>query len=73
MFTDIANSTRLKSLMEGDTAARRDARFRSDVKEPHDTIVLTCMGDAGGHKVKSTGDGYLFKPRHDLLALPRFW
>jgi len=59
MFTDIVNSTRLKGLMQGDTAARRDARFRADVKEPHDTIVLTCMEEAGGHKVKSTGDGYL--------------
>jgi class 3 adenylate cyclase len=60
MFTDIVNSTKLKGAMEGDTAARRDAKFRSDVKEPHDKIVLTCMEDAGGHKVKSTGDGYLF-------------
>jgi class 3 adenylate cyclase len=60
MFTDIVNSTRLKCLMEGDTAARRNARFRSDVKKPHDTIVLTCIEAADGHKVKSTGDGYLF-------------
>jgi class 3 adenylate cyclase/AAA+ ATPase superfamily predicted ATPase len=60
MFTDIVNSTRLKGLMEGNTAARRDAKFRSDVKEPHDKMVLTCLEEAGGHKVKSTGDGYLF-------------
>src|SRR5512132_2518959 len=38
MFTDIVNSTKLKHLMEGDTAARRDAKFRSEIKETHDEI-----------------------------------
>jgi class 3 adenylate cyclase len=60
MFTDIANSTKLKGLMEGETAARRDANFRSNVKEPHDHIILPCVEEAGGLKVKSTGDGYYF-------------
>jgi adenylate cyclase len=60
MFTDIVNSTKLKGLMEGDTAARRDAKFRFDVKEPHDTLVLTCVEEASGLKVNSTGDGFCF-------------
>ena len=60
MFTDIANSSELKVLMDGNTSARRDAKFRSDIKEPHDNIVLTCIEAAGGYKGNSTGDGYYF-------------
>ena len=30
------------------------------MKEPHDKCVLECVRHAGGHKVQSTGDGYLF-------------
>jgi class 3 adenylate cyclase len=60
LFTDIVDSSRLKNSMEGDTAARRDAKFRSQIKEPHDKIILDCIKESRGHKVKSTGDGYLF-------------
>ncbi len=60
MFTDIVDSTRLKDLMHADTAAGRDAAYRSNVKERHDSRVLECVRHAGGHKVQSTGDGYLF-------------
>ena len=60
MFTDIVNSTKLKGLMEGITAARRDAMFRLDIKAPHDKIILTYIKKAGGHKVNPTGDGYCF-------------
>src|SRR5438128_333449 len=60
MFTDIVDSARLKGLMAADTAARRDAAYRSLVKEPHDKCVLGSIRRAGGYKVKSTGDGYLF-------------
>ena len=58
IFTDIVNSTRLKGLVEGDTSARRDKRYRVEIKEPHDAIVLTCIHEAGGHIVNPTGDGY---------------
>ena len=30
------------------------------MKERHDSRVLECVRHAGGHKVQSTGDGYLF-------------
>jgi hypothetical protein len=60
MFTDIVDSTRLKESMPAETAARRDTAYRSVVKEPHDKRVLGLVRKAGGHKVKSTGDGYLF-------------
>jgi class 3 adenylate cyclase len=60
MFTDIVDSTRLKGVMEGDTSARRDANFRTQVKSPHDELLLGSVERAGGHKVNSTGDGYCF-------------
>ncbi len=60
MFTDIQGSTKLKGLMEGDTSARRDARFRETVKGPHDKVVLGAVREAGGHRVNATGDGFCF-------------
>jgi class 3 adenylate cyclase len=60
MFTDIRGSTKLKGLMEGDTSARRDARFRETIKGPHDKVVLGCVREAGGHQVNATGDGFCF-------------
>jgi class 3 adenylate cyclase len=60
MFTDIVDSTRLKSLMAGDTEGRRDAAFRATIKDLHDKRVLAAVRHAGGRKVKSTGDGFLF-------------
>jgi class 3 adenylate cyclase len=60
MFTDIVDSTRLKGLMEGDTSARRDARFRLEIKDAHDAIILTCAREAGGYLVNPTGDGFCF-------------
>jgi class 3 adenylate cyclase len=59
MFTDIVSSTKLKNMMEGETVARRDAKFRSAIKEPHDKAILSCVQDAGGREVKPTGDGYI--------------
>jgi class 3 adenylate cyclase len=60
MFTDIVDSTRIKQLMPGKTAARRDAAYRTGVKEPHDTRLTRISRDAGGRKVNAAGDGYLF-------------
>jgi class 3 adenylate cyclase len=60
MFTDIVDSTRLKGLMAADTEGRRDAAFRSTIKDPHDKRLLAAVKHAGGRKVKSTGDGFLF-------------
>lgn len=58
MFTDIVDSTRIKSQMEGETSARRDTRFRELIKEPHDAVVLACVREAKGHIVNPTGDGF---------------
>jgi class 3 adenylate cyclase/exo-beta-1,3-glucanase (GH17 family) len=60
MFTDIVNSTKLKGLMEGETSARRDTKFRTLIKDPHDNIILTSVEEAQGQKVNSTGDGFCF-------------
>ena len=60
MFTDIVDSTRLKGMIEADTSARRDARFRLEIKDAHDAIVLTCVQEAGGYLVNPTGDGFCF-------------
>src|SRR5262245_9932118 len=59
MFTDIVDSTRLKQLMQAETSGRRDVVYRTTVKDPHDRRLLELVQDAGGHKVKSTGDGFL--------------
>ena len=58
MFTDIVESTRIKGQMAGETSARRDTRYRQEIKEPHDAIVLSCVSDAGGYIVNPTGDGF---------------
>src|SRR5262249_41206710 len=57
---DIVGSTRLKSLMGGETSARRDAGFRAEIKDPHDRIVFNQVQLSDGHTVNSTGDGYCF-------------
>jgi len=59
MFTDIVDSTKLKTVMVEATTARRDAAFKTQIKQPHDQRVLECVRRAGGEKVKSTGDGFL--------------
>src|SRR5216110_3964380 len=58
MFTDIVDSSRLKSAMAGESSAARDANYHSQIKGPHDQLVLRCVAESGGHKVNSTGDGY---------------
>lgn len=58
MFTDIVESTRIKSLVDGETSARRDHNFRVSIKEPHDAVVLACVAEAGGYIVNPTGDGF---------------
>ena len=58
VFTDIVNSTKLKGLMPGDTSRRRDASYRTTIKEPHDRRVLGLVEQAGGVRVASTGDGF---------------
>ncbi len=58
MFTDIVGSTQLKSTVPGETSARRDAAYRTDIKAPHDAVVLTCVQEFEGYVINSTGDGY---------------
>jgi hypothetical protein len=40
MFTDIVDSTKLKTVMAEVTTARRDAAFRTQIKQPNDQRVL---------------------------------
>ena len=58
MFTDIVGSTQLKSRVPGETSARRDAAYRTEIKGPHDAVVLTCVQEFEGYVINSTGDGY---------------
>ena len=58
MFTDIVSSTQLKGMVPGETSARRDAAYRTDIKTPHDAVVLTCVQEFDGYVINSTGDGY---------------
>src|SRR5690242_8198043 len=60
VFTDIVASSRLKQLMEGETSARRDAKFAEEIKQPHDELVRRCVEVAGGHLINTTGDGFCF-------------
>src|SRR5205085_669368 len=39
MFTDIVDSSRLKSVMSGDSSAARDANYHARIKGPHDQLV----------------------------------
>lgn len=58
MFTDVVESTRIKGLMEGETSSRRDQSFRVNIQEPHNTVVLACVREAGGHVIHPNGDGF---------------
>jgi class 3 adenylate cyclase len=58
MFTDIVDSAKMKQAVEGETSARRDSKFIAQIKKPHDELVNSCVREAGGHKINSTGDGY---------------
>ena len=58
MFTDIVGSTQLKSAVAGETSARRDTAYRTEIKGPHDAVVLTCIQEYEGYVINSTGDGY---------------
>jgi class 3 adenylate cyclase len=60
MITDIVDSTLLKTMMDAQTQVRRDSAYRSRIKEPHDDRILQHVRAAGGRKVQSTGDGFLF-------------
>jgi class 3 adenylate cyclase len=60
MFTDIVDSVKLKRSMQGETDGRRDNAYRVAIKEPHDKRIVDKIRQAAGHKVESTGDGFLF-------------
>jgi class 3 adenylate cyclase len=58
MFTDIVSSTQLKGTVQGETSARRDTAYRTNIKGPHDSIILACIQEFDGYVVNSTGDGF---------------
>src|SRR4051812_27251785 len=60
MFTDMENSTPLKGLMEGETSARRDAKYREEIKEPHDKLLRAAVQASGGRMKDSSGDSFCF-------------
>jgi hypothetical protein len=53
-------STELKGLIEGETSAQRDERFRKVIKAPHDRLIVAIVQSAGGHEASRTGDGFAF-------------
>jgi class 3 adenylate cyclase len=58
MFTDIVGSTRIKREMPGELTSEREAAFRQQIKDPHDTIVKGLVAARGGILVEGTGDGF---------------
>lgn len=57
MFTDIVNSTRLKSVMPGRTSAERQDNFHHRFKVLHSRLIHTLVARHGGVIIESTGDG----------------
>lgn len=58
MFTDIVNSTKLKSLMPGETSGERQDAFHHRIKLLHSRLIFTHVARHGGIIVEGTGDGY---------------
>ena len=60
MFTDIVDSSRLKQVVDGQTSVRRDTKYATDIKQPHDELVVTFATQANALLINQTGDGYCF-------------
>jgi class 3 adenylate cyclase/tetratricopeptide (TPR) repeat protein len=59
VFTDLVESTALKSLLPGNDVEERNRAYVVTIEEPHRQRVVADLEAAGGRIVKNTGDGFL--------------
>jgi class 3 adenylate cyclase/tetratricopeptide (TPR) repeat protein len=59
VFTDLAQSTALKSLLPGNDVDERNRSYVATIEEPHRQRIEADLLATGGRIVKNTGDGYL--------------
>jgi tetratricopeptide (TPR) repeat protein/class 3 adenylate cyclase len=59
VFTDLVQSTALKSLMPGSNATERNRAYVASIEEPHRQRIMADLQVAGGRILKNTGDGFL--------------
>jgi class 3 adenylate cyclase len=58
VFTDLVNSTDIKTKMPGDDITARNELFLKQILQPHCKLVETTIGEYGGAVAGNTGDGY---------------
>ncbi len=59
VFTDLVQSTALKSLLPGNDVDERNRSYVAMIEEPHRQRIEADLVAAAGRIVKNTGDGYL--------------
>jgi class 3 adenylate cyclase/tetratricopeptide (TPR) repeat protein len=59
VFTDLVESTALKSLLPGNDIEERNRAYVATIEEPHRQRIVAGLEAAGGRIVKNTGDGFL--------------
>ena len=59
VFTDLVQSTALKSLLPGNDVDERNQSYVRTIEEPHRQRVEADLLAGGGRIVKNTGDGFL--------------
>jgi class 3 adenylate cyclase/tetratricopeptide (TPR) repeat protein len=59
VFTDLVESTALKSLLPGNDIEERNRAYVDTIEEPHRQRIVAGLEAAGGRIVKNTGDGFL--------------
>ena len=59
VFTDLVESTAIKSLLPGDDIESRNRTYVATIGTPHRARILAGLEAAGGRLVKNMGDGFL--------------
>ncbi len=59
VFTDLVQSTALKSLLPGNDVDERNQSYVRTIEEPHRQRIEVELRAVGGRIVKNTGDGFL--------------
>ena len=59
VFTDLVQSTALKSLLPGNDVDERNQSYVRTIEQPHRQRIESDLLAAGGRIVKNTGDGFL--------------
>ena len=59
VFTDLVESTALKSLLPGNDIEERNREYVARIEEPHRARIVAGLDATGGRIIKNTGDGFL--------------